>query len=170
MRIYDNPPNSDALYLGDGEWMSWDDFGEDEDFDEVIEQPEASEAPFDPDPRLTEIFDRLLGTARDYHDLTGKHLQVYGDLGELHGAIKYGIRLHRNYAQGSDGRLGNDLIEIKTISPIKSTNIIELNLSRNFSKILIVKIDENFEIHSKLIGRKSLRKKQGKKRINWSAF
>ncbi len=167
---YDNPPSSDALYLGDGEWMSWEDFGQDEEFDEDLEQSEAREALSDPDPRLIEIFDQLLDTARDYHNLTGKHLQVYGDLGELHGAIKYGIRLHRNYAQGSDGRLGNDLIEIKTISPIKSTNVIELNFSRNFSKVLIVKIDENFKIHSKLIERKSLRKKQGKKRIRWSAF
>lgn len=33
---------------------------------------------------------------------------MYGDIGELFGAITYGIKLNKSYVQGSDGRLGND--------------------------------------------------------------
>jgi hypothetical protein len=96
---------------------------------------------------------------------------VYGDLGELYGAITHGIKLHRNYAKGSDGRLGNDFVEVKTITPFKSNNVVTLNLERNFSKVLIVKIDENFDVSSKLISRKELPKPNGKRvRLDWDQF
>ncbi len=54
---------------------------------------------------------------RPIHLQTGLHLQVYGDIGELFAAITHGVKLHKNYAQGSDSRLGNDFIEVKTITP-----------------------------------------------------
>lgn len=117
------------------------------------------------------IFQKLLSTAEDYHHLTGSHLQVYGDLGELYGAITHGIKLHRNYAQGSDGKLGNHFVEVKTITPFKAKDTITLNLKRNFSKVLIVKIDENFEVQGKLIDRKALPKVKGDKlTLNWDDF
>lgn len=95
-------------------------------------------------------------------------MHVYGDIGELYGAITHGIRLNRNYAQGSDGRLGNDLIEIKTITPFKRTDTVEINMARNFSKVLIVRINDEFDISGKLIDRKSLPKAKGKIRVSWS--
>lgn len=64
-------------------------------------------------------FEDLTSLAESYHLETGLHLSVYGDIGELFGAITYGIKLNRTYAQGSDGRLGNDHVEIKTITPFK---------------------------------------------------
>lgn len=160
--IYDNPPSSDALYLGDGEWMGWDDFGR------HAEEQEARAKYPNADMSLIEIFEDLICTAEDYHCHTGRHLQVYGDIGELFGEIVYGIKLHRNYAQGSDGRLGNDLVEIKTITPFKAKDVIEVNLDRNFSKLLIVKIDADFKIHAKMVDRKSLCRKKGKLRIDWN--
>ena len=56
---------------------------------------------------------------KSYHRETGLHLAVYGDIGELFGAITYGIKLNKTYAQGADGRLGNDHVEVKTITPFK---------------------------------------------------
>lgn len=97
----------------------------------------------------------LLGTAQDFR-LTGRHLQVYGDIGELYGAIAYGIRLHKNYAQVSDGCLGNDFTEVKTITPFKQNKVVRLGLSRNFSKVLIVRISPDFEGSGTLIDRQSL--------------
>jgi hypothetical protein len=63
-----------------------------------------------PDVDLVPIFQDLLAVAQNYHDLTGSHLQVYGDLGELYGAITHRIRLHRNYAHGSNGMLDNHFV------------------------------------------------------------
>jgi hypothetical protein len=123
------------------------------------------------DVDLVPIFQNLLAVAQDYHHLTGSHLQVYGDLGELYGAITHGIKLHRNYAQGSDGRLGNDFVEIKTITPFKSRDAVTLNLKRNFNKVLIVKIDSDFEIRGKLIDRKALPQIRGDKLLlDWNDF
>ncbi len=79
--------------------------------------------------------------------------------------------LHRNYAQGSDGKIGNHFVEVKTITPFKKNDTIILNLKRNFSKVLIVKIDAGFEVQSRLVDRKALPKVKGDNlKINWSDF
>lgn len=157
--------NDDNAIYDDGEWITWTEINS---HLELLE----FEAHF-PDLKveLVPIFQKLLSTAEHYHHLTGSHLQVYGDLGELYGAITHGIKLHRNYAQGSDGKLGNDFVEVKTITPFKSTDTITLNLKRNFSKVLIVKIDGNFEVQSKMIDRKALPKvKSEQLRLDWNHF
>lgn len=57
---------------------------------------------------------------------------------------------------------------MKTISPFKSKDTITLNLKRNFSKVLIVKIDADFAVQGKLIDRKALPKAKGDKlRLGW---
>lgn len=156
--------DDNAIY-DDGEWITW------TEINSHLERLEF-EARFPHlDVNLVPVFQGLLDVAINYYDLTGKHLQVYGDLGELYGVITHGIKLHRNYAQGSDGKLGTDFVEVKTITPFKSNNLVTLNLERNFSKVLIVKIDERFEISSKLIARKDLPKTKGKHlRLDWEQF
>lgn len=155
--------NVDNAIYDDGEWITW------TEINSHLERLEF-EARFPSlDVDLVPIFQTLLSAACDYHELTGRHLQVYGDLGELYGAITHGIKLHRNYAQGSDGRLGNDFVEVKTITPFKAKDTITLNLKRNFSKILIVKIDASFEVQSKLINRRVLPKVKGDKLVlHWA--
>ena len=152
----------DRAFWDDGEWVSWDEINQQIEYKEWrAKYPNA-------DISLVPIFESLLSTACTYNAHTGKHLQVYGDIGELYGAITHGIRLNRNYAQGSDGRLGNDLIEIKTITPFKRTDTVEINMARNFSKVLIGRINDEFDISGKLIDRKSLPKAKGKIRVSWS--
>ncbi|KPA99860.1 hypothetical protein [Ahrensia marina] len=149
----------------DGEWVSWDDINR-----QIKNQEWRAKYP-QADIHLIPIFEELLRVAEDYHRTTDSHLQVYGDIGELYGAITYGIKLHSNYAQGSDGRLGNDYIEVKTISPFKRGNDVFLNMTRHFSKVLLVKINEDFEIAHKLIARADLPKsKSVKLRINWNEY
>lgn len=157
--------NDDNAIYDDGEWITW------TEINSHLARLEFKDRFPDLDVDLVPIFQGLLSLAQDYHDLTGSHLQVYGDLGELYGAITHGIKLHRNYAQGSDGRLGNDFVEVKTITPFKKNDTITLNLKRNFSKVLIVKIDAQFEVQGRLIDRKALKKVQGDTlRINWEEF
>ena len=121
------------------------------------------------DVDLVPIVQDLLAIAQNYYELTGRHLQVYGDLGELYGAITHGLKLHRNYAQGSDGKIGNHFVEVKTITPFKSNDTITLNLKRNFSKVLIVKINSDFEVQGKLLDRKALPKVKGTSlKLSWA--
>ncbi|MFN3337795.1 MAG: hypothetical protein ACK42I_09890, partial [Thermomicrobium sp.] len=89
--------NEDNAIYDDGEWITWDEINS------HLDRLEFKARFPDLDVDLVPIFQDLLGVAQDYHELTGSHLQVYGDLGELYGAITHGIKLHRNYAQGSDG-------------------------------------------------------------------
>lgn len=155
--------NDDNAFYDDGEWITW------SEINSHLERLEF-EARFPHlDVDLVPIFQDLLAVAENYHNLTGSHLQLYGDLGELYGAITHGIKLHRNYAQGSDGKLGNDFVEIKTITPFKSNDTITLNLKRNFSKVLIVKIDSEFEVQGRLVDRKTLPKTKGDTlRLDWA--
>lgn len=157
--------NDDNAIYDDGEWITW------TEINSHLEQLEFEARFPDLDVNLVPIFQDLLTVAINYHELTGRHLQVYGDLGELYGAITHGLKLHRNYAQGSDGKIGNHFVEVKTITPFKAKDTITLNLKRNFSKVLVVKIDADFEVESKLIDRKALPKVKGDKvTLNWADF
>ena len=157
--------NEDNAIYADGEWITWTEINS-----HLARLEFAAEFP-NLDVELVPIFQKMLTLAEDYFCLTGKHLQIYGDLGEIYGAIVHGIKLHRNYAQGSDGRLGNDFVEVKTITPFKRNNTISLNLEGNFSKVLIVKINAQFEVSSKLIDRKELPKTKSKFiTVDWNQF
>lgn len=134
----------------DGEWISW------ASIDSHLAKRELQARYPKADVSLIPIFEDLLSVAQDYHFTTGKHLQVYGDIGELFGAITFGIKLHNNYAKGSDGRIGNDFVEIKTITPFKKAPAINVRLDRHFGKLLVVKIDEEFSVRGLLVDRSRL--------------
>ena len=156
--------DNNAIYE-DGEWITWDEINE------QIQYKEWRASYPNADLSVVSVFESLIATAEHYHELTGRHLQVYGDIGELYGVITHGLKLHRNYAQGSDGKIGNDFVEVKTITPFKSNDIITLNLKRNFNKVLIVKISEDFEVRGKLIDRKALPKtKSDRLMLSWEQF
>lgn len=146
----------------DGEWISW------QSINSHLERLELQARYPNADVSLVPVFEELLNVAQHYHITTGKHLNIYGDIGELYGAIIYGIKLHKDYAKGSDGRIGNDFVEVKTITPFKKTKSVTVRLDRHFSKLLVVRIDEYFEVSGKLIERCRLPKNRGKAlRIDW---
>ena len=70
-------------------------------------------------PEVLEIFAELVEVATKYKKLIGRHLPVLGELGELFAEIVFGIKRHNPITQGSDGMLGNDFVEVKTITPDK---------------------------------------------------
>ncbi len=150
----------------DGEWISWD-FIEDsiEEADEwELDDCNQSKRQI-PEPstlQLWELLNELVDTAKNYFEVTGRHLPIFGELGELYGEAKYGIKRHKPNTPGSDGRMGNDFVEIKTISPMKANDTVLVKRAGNFNKLLIVKISEKFEFKSKMLDRKNLRKGSGK--------
>lgn len=87
-----------------------------------------------------------MSLAENYHLETGRHLNVYGDISELFGAIVCGIKLNKSYAQGADGRLGNDQVEIKTVTPFKSKDEVFVKVFGNFSELLVVKTNADVGI------------------------
>ena len=150
----------------DGEWESWDLVGEDLDDESDWDQDDQFQATTrNRKPsglELWELLSELVETAKNYLEVTGRHLPIFGELGELYGEAKYGIKRHKPNTPGSDGRMGNDFVEIKTISPIKNNDIVLVKRAGNFNKLLIVKITSDFKFKSKIIDRKHLRKGTGK--------
>lgn len=121
------------------------------------------------DPELVLIFESLVKNAKSYYELTGRYLQIWGELGELYAEIQYGIDRHKPFTRGSDGKLGNDFIEIKTISPEKEGDQVQVKRAGNFNKLLVVKISTTFEFEGCLIERKRLSKGEGAyARVSWS--
>ena len=173
-----------AVWIGDGDWIAFEDFGDidpDEPMDAllpVLEWQDRLCRRF-PDAELPVIrqFIRLSRAAAEYRDTTGRHLNIYGALGELYGAMVWGVRLHRKPdTSGSDGRLGRDWVEIKTIGPKSSTDRVQVKLSGNFNKLLVVKIIEggtrfpgDFHVTSRLVCRRDLTSaSRGNAGLAWS--
>lgn len=152
---------SDGIW-DDGEWVSWEYINGQLHKNEICEEyPNA-------DPDIAMLFEDLVSVAAEYKALTGRYLQIWGELGEVYAEVKYGIKRHKPATQGSDGRLGNDFVEVKTISPEKSHAIAQVKRAGNFNKLLVVRISEDFEFESKMIDRKSLKKGAGKHaKVNW---
>lgn len=118
--------------------------------------------------QVVKIFQDLLDLAAAYKHQTGRYLQIWGELGELYAEIKYGIARHRPGARGSDGRMGNDWVEVKTISPKKLGEATHVKRAGNFNKVLVVKINEEFEFQARMIDRKQLGKGKGKRaKVVW---
>ncbi len=155
---------SDGIY-DDGEWISWDWINGQLHKQEMAEQyPEADE-------QVIQVFEDLVNAAIEYKSITGRYLQIWGELGELYAEIKYGLKRHKPGTAGSDGRLGNDWVEVKTISPEKSSEKIQVKRAGNFNKLLVVKISEDFEFDSKMLDRKLLGKSDGSHaRISWGSI
>jgi hypothetical protein len=123
------------------------------------------------DPRLFEIFGSLVESAASYYAITGRYLQIWGELGELFAEVAYGIRRHKPHTRGSDGRLGNDLVEVKTISPEKDGDQTKVKRSGNFSRLLVVRISEDFAFEGRMVARKQLAVGDGKHaRVSWSTL
>ncbi len=164
----------DNAFWIDGEWLDWDSIIDPEElrYSRLAELEREAHLRLkypNADPALIPYFKDLLSLAESYFHDTGQHLNVYGDIGELFGAIMYGIKLHRNYAQGSDGRLGDDFVEIKTIAPFNTKKQISVRRDRHFSKLLVVKISDDFEVSGRLLKRIDLPKRSGKiLRLSWA--
>jgi hypothetical protein len=75
----------------------------------------------------------------------------------MYAEIKFGVVRHRPGTPGSDGRIGNDWIEVKTISPEKASEAIRVKRAGNFNKLLVVKISEEFEFQARIIDRRALK-------------
>jgi len=149
---------SDGIW-DDGEWISWDWINT------QLEDQELRKAFPSASPDVVRIFQDLVSLAQHYKAATGRYLQIWGELGELYAEICYGLVRHKPGAQGSDGRIGNDLIEVKTLSPEKQTNTVHVKLTdRNFNKLLVVRITEDFEFSAQMTDRARLRKGSGKTR------
>jgi len=110
----------------------------------------------------TEIFHDLIDCATRHFENTGRYLQIWGELGEIYAEIKFGLRRHGTHEAGSDGTIAGKLVEVKTISPEKTSDQVLVKSQGNFEQLLIVRIDRDFQFQGKLIDRSELKGASGK--------
>ncbi len=110
----------------------------------------------------TEIFQDLVDCAKRHFANTGRYLQVWGELGEIYAEIKFGLRRHTTHAPGSDGTIAGKLVEVKTISPEKRSDRVVVKSQGDFEKLLIIRINRDFQFQSKLLDRSELKGGAGK--------
>ena len=109
-----------------------------------------------------EILADLLQSAEAYFELTGRYLQIWGELGELYAETEFGlIRPQTPHQAGSEGFIGNKLTEVNTISPENDSKQVKVKMQGNFQQLLIIKIDGDFNFSGKLIDRDKLQKLSG---------
>ena len=155
---------SDGIW-DDGEWISW------EWINQQIYQQELKDKYPDVSVELIQIFEELVETADSYKQITGRYLPVFGELGELFAEITFGIKRHKPRAQGSDGRLGNDFVEVKTITPEKRSQKVVVRRKGHFNKLVVVRISDNFEFEARMMDRKHISKGTGKlATVTWSSM
>jgi uncharacterized protein DUF6998 len=109
-----------------------------------------------------EIYNDLVDCAIRHFENTGRYLQIWGELGEIYAEIKFGLRRHATHTAGSDGTIDGKLVEVKTISPEKASDLVLIKSQGNFEQLLIVKFNQDFEIKAKLIDRSDLKGGVGK--------
>lgn len=149
----------------DGEFISWDWINK------QLDRQERENAFPDANIELIEMFDELVDTAIRYKGLTGRYLPIFGELGELYAELRYRLKRNRAHAPGADGRIGDDHVEVKTISPVKKKHKIQLKRSGNFNKVIVVRVSADFEFESRMFERKRLGKGKGKyARISWASI
>jgi hypothetical protein len=112
--------------------------------------------------RQTEIFLSLVDCAQRHFENTGRYLQIWGELGEIYAEIKFGLRRHGTHKAGSDGTIAGKRVEVKTISPEKSTDRVLVKSQGDFEQLLIVRIDRDFQFKGKLFDRSELKGAAGK--------
>ncbi len=108
------------------------------------------------------ILEDLVGCAVRHFENTGRYLQVWGELGEIYAEVMFGLCRHATHRSGSDGTINGRRVEVKTISPERSSDAVFVKSQGDFEQLLIVRIDENFEFKSKLIERNELSGSDGK--------
>jgi len=120
---------------------------------------------------VLKLFSDLVQAAHKYRTLTGRHLSIFGELGEVFAEIAFGIKRHGPNTPGSDGRRGNDFIEIKTISPEKTNDTIHVKRAGNFNQLVVVKITDDFQFGARMVSRSILKKGEGKNAsLSWDSI
>lgn len=149
----------------DGEWISWlyinqfieDDGESDEGLMAVgaAKAVAATEPIVSVEPQGAELLALLLD-AIAHGANSPEPSPLWGRIGELYVAERFGVDLTKAHTQGHDGRLGRDHVEIKTITPTKKRAFVTVKRTGNFNFLAVVRVDDDYQLDARLISRDKL--------------
>jgi hypothetical protein len=152
----------------DGEWISWawintqiepSEFGLLDDAD--VEEDDEDETP---EPSVELLF-RILAAKNHYENTLNEISRDWGPIGEAYLAECFNVKLCSRHTEGHDGRLGDDLIEIKTITPHKRRAFVTVKRGGNFSVLAVVRVTSDITFAVRFVRRDQLPRGNGGKRI-----
>jgi hypothetical protein len=160
--------NSGDGIWDDGEWISWawinTQIGSSEpgspDNTEVEEDDEGEAL-----ESSLELLFRILATKNHYESTLDEISPDWGALGEAYLAERFDVKLCSRHTEGHDGRLGDDLVEIKTITPHKRRVFVTVKRGGNFGVLAVVRITGDSGVAVRFVRRDQLPRGNGGKRI-----
>lgn len=140
----------------DGEWLSW------AEINRFIKEPPKVEISRQKQAQLESLIAQARKALERSENIGGR----IGEMGELYAEARFRIKRHRRrYAQGSDGKLGDDFVEVKTISPWKKTPEVRVKRSGHWSWLVVVKISEQWTFEAMMLSRADLGPGNGGKHV-----
>jgi hypothetical protein len=147
--------NSGEAVWDDGEWISLEYISR-----QLAEQEDGAGEASAPagalDSKRSAEIAELIDQAIFHEKISASPFPNWGRVGELYVAERFGVELSRPHAQGHDGRLGNELVEIKTITPRKQKQFVRVKRAGNYSLLAVVRVDEHYNLDARLIRRDRL--------------
>ena len=120
-------------------WLHWDNV------DDSTRHCDGA-VPHSADPEVVALFDELLAAAKSYRRLTGRHLEVFAELGELYAEIHYGVGCSRRNAL-----LGTGGVAVRTTK--MSAPKVSLRGIEDLDRLLVIRISDDYEFEAKVADR-----------------
>ncbi len=119
-----------------------------------------------------ELLNRIYAARNHYEHTLNVISPDWGSIGESYVAEKFGVNLCSRHTEGHDGRLGDELVEIKTITPHKRRPFVTVKRSGNFSVLAVVRVADDCGLEARFVRRKQLPTGDGGKRlvISWNTL
>jgi hypothetical protein len=156
--------NSGDGIWDDGEWISWAYINQFMEDDESSAEPVPVAAPMAAsttesvariEPQGAELL-ALVMDAIAHSANSADPSPLWGRIGELYVAERFGVELTRAHTQGHDGRLGRYHVEIKTITPSKKRPFVTVKRAGNFNLLAVVRVDDEYQLDARLVFRDKL--------------
>jgi hypothetical protein len=139
----------------DGEWISWSYINEQIDLQENGPAPtEENEEIYDEQDRepSPELLFRILHAKNHYEHTLGRISPDWGPIGEAYIAERFEeVKLCSRNTEGHDARLGNALVEIKTITPHKRQAFVQVKRAGNFTILAVVRVSDDNKLEVRFI-------------------
>lgn len=150
----------DAAHWDSGDWIEW------HRTSTGLDARPCGAAAQDPTARLTALHVSLLRAAKAYFVLTGHDLPVYREIAHVHAAIYCDVPL-----EGPDRSCAETGVEILHMPPHEPDNFVEVDMSRTFASLIVVRIKDNFTCEARMIQRRALPEQAaGLHKIRWQAL
>lgn len=167
-------PDAGEGIWDDGEWISWAWINSQIDVQEngpPVEEEFEEEVDDEDRESSAELLFRILNAKNHFDHTLDKISPDWGPIGEAYVAERFGVKLCSRNAEGHDGRLGDELIEIKTITPHKRRAFVTVKRAGNFSVLAVVRITNDYRLEVRFVRRSDLPHGDGGKRmvVSWEA-